>query len=277
MIIKLDQIHKITIGAILLVLIIIFTRVLAIGNIEPIPFLRISIGPSLIILSSLLLGPIYGCAIGALSDILGIVMFPNNYSINPLFTLVYGLFGLCPWLLYYAIKRIKNEKILFGISAAILLSLCLFVTFFLAFVSDFNLFGTDYHLDLWARILVIVLSYVLSAITMLSIFFIGRYFKKKDGNHPEVNKIAFVAIINNVLWMLILNSIIKTFFFDVSFLIIFFSQAIMFFFDAVVATFVVTYLLLLLFKIYPDKVNKDNLKPAELKLGETPNDENEKE
>ena len=89
--IKIDSVQRIAIGGLLLALIIIFTRFLSFQNIPLIPFVRISIGPALIIFASLLLGPIYGGIIGGLSDILGILLVPNalGYSINPFFTLIY--------------------------------------------------------------------------------------------------------------------------------------------------------------------------------------------
>ena len=74
---KISQVQKITLSALFLALIIILTRITPLQNIPVIPWIRISLGPALIIFSSLILGPIYGAIVGALSDILGIVLFPN--------------------------------------------------------------------------------------------------------------------------------------------------------------------------------------------------------
>ena len=110
---KISQVQKITLSALLLALTIILTRITPLQNFPLIPWIRISLGPALIIFSSILLGPLYGAIVGAGSDILGIVLFPNSlgYAINPLFTLVYGLLGVLPWILYILIKRIKNRYI----------------------------------------------------------------------------------------------------------------------------------------------------------------------
>ena len=51
--IKLSQIQKITMAAVMIVLTIIFTRLLSIQNIQVIPFVRISLGPAVVILASL--------------------------------------------------------------------------------------------------------------------------------------------------------------------------------------------------------------------------------
>ena len=140
--IKTSLIQKITLSGLLLALTIIFTRFLSIQNIPVIPFVRISIGPALIILTSLLLGPICGLVVGAGSDILGIVLVPNalGYSINPLFTVVYGLLGLLPWFIYFLVKRIKNPQISLISFISVVAALTIFVAIFLALNSSITLF-----------------------------------------------------------------------------------------------------------------------------------------
>ena len=254
---KLKTIHKIPLASILLVLIIIFTRVVAINNLPVVPFLRISLGPSLIVFSSLLLGPIYGAFIGGLSDILGIVMFPNAYSINPLFTLVYFLFGLTPPLLYWLVKKIKKEITLFIINCIVLFSIALFVTLFVFLNPEFTLYGVKYLLPFWSKILISTLSFITSISLVIAIYFINRYYHRKNDSYQlDINKFAFIAIVNNLVWMLGLNSLIKTFFFDINFFIIFFTQALMFIFDILISTFLIPYLFLLVHHIYRKYLNQ---------------------
>ena len=81
--IKLSQIQKITMAAVMIVLTIIFTRLLSIQNIPVIPFVRISLGPAVVILASLILGPIYGGIVGGAADILGIVLFRKCHTFVP--------------------------------------------------------------------------------------------------------------------------------------------------------------------------------------------------
>lgn len=247
---KLDVIHKVTYSAILLVLIILFTRVLAVGNIEPVPFLRISIGPSLIVLSSLLLGPIYGGIIGGLSDILGILIFPNAYSINPLFTLVYVLFGIFPAITYYFVKKIKNDKSLFILNCVLVSLIFAFIVIFLSLTNEFTLFGHNYNFDVLTKTLVIIGSFVALSLIVVAIFFINKFLNKPNSKFKiSVYRLSFIIIINNVLWMLILNTIVKTFFFEIDFFIILFSQAVTFLIDVLIASYLVPYLLLLIAKI----------------------------
>lgn len=246
--IKTNLIQKITLSGLLLALTIIFTRFLSIQNIPVIPFVRISIGPSLIILTSLLLGPICGAVVGAGSDILGIVMVPNalGYSINPLFTLVYGLLGVLPWFIYWLIKRIKNPQIALISFVSASAALLAFITVFLCLNSEITLFGKTYAFETWHKILIIAICAVLTVGMTLGIFFFHRYLTKKNPDYEEqVYNIAFTCLIVEILIMLILNSVVKALFFEIDFLFVFFAQGIVFFIDITLNTIVVTFLMLI--------------------------------
>ena len=238
-------VRQITLSALLLSLTIICTRLLSIQNIPIIPFVRISIGPALIIFTSIFLGPIPGMVVGAASDILGIVLFPNalGYSINPLFTVVYGLLGLLPYFIFKEAKLIKKNSVNFAIITAILGSLFIFVTVFIFLNSSIVLFGKTYEFLLWHKFLISGLSLILSVGTIVGLFFINKHIQKKYGE--EQNKtyaIAIACIAVELVVLLILNSIVKTLFFEVDFLFVFFSQAVVFFIDIPLNTFVVALL-----------------------------------
>ena len=246
--IKTSLIQKITLSGLLLALTIIFTRFLSIQNIPIIPFVRISIGPALIILTSLLLGPICGLIVGAGSDILGIVLVPNalGYSINPLFTLVYGLLGVLPWFIYFLAKRIKNPQIALVSFVLVVLALSTFVGVFLGFNNSITLFGKDYHFEFYQKIIILSICVALSIAMILAIFFFDRHLRKtKQDYEGQVYSIALTCLIVEVFVMLILNSIVKALFFEIDFLVIFFSQAVVFFIDVTINTVVVTLLMLL--------------------------------
>lgn len=242
--IKLSLIQKISLSGILLALIIIFTRILSVQNVPVIPFVRISLGPALIIFSSLLLGPVFGMFIGGLSDILGIVLFPNSlgYGINPWFTLVYAILGLAPGLLVYALKYIKSEKIMFISIVSVLSALFIFVMVFLLINTDITLFGKNYHFEIWHKIVIISVSLVLTIGTILGIYLINKHYKDDEKRVP-IYKVTFISIISEFLILLIANSIVKMIFFETDFLVIVFSQAIVFFINILLDAFVVTNLL----------------------------------
>lgn len=238
-------VRDITVSALLLALTIICTRLLSIQDIPIIPFVRISIGPALIIFTSIFIGPVYGLVVGAASDILGIVMFPNalGYPINPFFTAVYGLLGLLPYFIFKLAKTINKKSINFAIITAILGCLCIFATIFISLNSSIILFGKTYEFLTWHKALIISLSWVLSAGTVVAIYFINRHLEQKYGEDvAETYPIAVVAVLVELVVMLILNTIVKVIFFQVDFLFVFFSQAVVFFINIPLNTFVVSLL-----------------------------------
>ena len=245
---KLSQVQKITLSGLLLALTIILTRVTPLQNFPLIPWVRISLGPSLIIFSSILLGPIYGAIVGAGSDILGIVLFPNSlgYGINPLFTLVYGLLGVLPWLLYFLVKKLQVRFLEIGLVGGASILVFLALVYFIFFSPTI---AANYSFELWHKILIISIAFVLLTMTIILLFVIERYYKKKYGELSSPFKVAFVVLVSEVLLMLLLNSFVKTFTFGVNFWIIFFAQAIVFFIDVPLNAFVVEGLLLLTYRI----------------------------
>ncbi len=256
--IKLDLVQKISLAGILLALVIIFTRFLSFQNIPVIPFVRISLGPALIIFSSILLGPFFGAIVGGLSDILGIVLVPNalGYGINPWFTAVYALLGIIPGLLIYLFEKVNSDKALKISLVAFLSALFIFTTVFLLINNDITLFGKNYVFEIWHKVLIIALAFNFSVGTVIGIHFLDIYFKHRnqDGCHFfSIYKVTIISIIDEFLVLLILNSIVKAYFFETDFLVIFFSQCIVFFINIMLDAFVVTNLLNLMKKVIKER------------------------
>ncbi len=247
---KISPVAKISLSGLILALVIVFTRFLSIQNIPVIPFVRISIGPALIIFSSIFLGPLYGAVIGGASDILGILLVPNalGYAINPWFTLIYTVLGILPWCFFKLFKLIKNEKASFIGVVAILAALY-------AFVLIYGL-TQDLGLKTYIKIIIFVSVFVLLAGTAVGLFFINR--KMKDGVVP-VNIVAMTVLLSEILVMLIANSIVKSIFFEVNFFVVFFSASIVFFIDIPLNTVVVSYLLKLANKVFYKSVNYEKV------------------
>lgn len=245
---RVSNVQKITLAALLLALTIILTRITPFQNWPVIPWVRISLGPALIIFSSIFLGPFYGAIVGAGSDILGIVLFPNSlgYGINPLFTLVYGLLGILPWLIYQGTKLIKNQQIM-NILMIIAAFLLVFIVGYFLFFSP--LIETNYGLEIYQKWLFLSLSILLVIATIIGLFFINKYYVKRYGQIYSPYKIALVTILSELIVLLFLNSFVKAYTFSVDYFVIFFAQAIVFFIDVPLNTFVVTGLLILANKI----------------------------
>lgn len=246
---KLDAVYKISISGLVLALVIICTRFLSIQNIPFIPFVRISLGPALIIFSSIFLGPIYGGIIGGASDILGIILVPNalGYSINPWISLVYLLLGVAPYFLFKLFKKVKNDKIIFIIFTSILLAIWVFILIYGLTHDSIS----NHTFTLYEKIIVFVVSFILLGLTDLFIILLKR--KHKDNATTFMN-VSFTCLISEIVILMILNSLVKAYFFEVDFWIIFFAQAVIIFINVPLNAFVVTYLLRLTNKIF----NKEN-------------------
>lgn len=248
-----SQVKKMTISALLISMIIILTRFLSVQNIPILPFVRISLGPALIIFASLFLGPFYGAVVGAGSDILGIVLVPNQlgFGINPLITLVYGLLGIVPWAVFKLVKYAKKPRIveISAIIAAFLLFI--FVTVFNFCNDSFTLNGKVYSFQIWQKILISVGAFLLTIGTVVALYFTKKFFAKKFPDlEGDTYHVALACIVSEILLMLVLNTVVKTVTFEIDFLFMFFCQGIVFFIDVPLNTFIVTYLRLLVSRMH---------------------------
>lgn len=243
-----DPIVKICLAGLFLALTIIFTRFIAIQNIPVIPFVRISLGPALIIFASIYLGPFYGAIVGGGSDILGILLVPNTlgYSINPWFTLIYTILGIVPYFVFKLLRKNHNDKIDLTIFIITMVLLWLFVLIYGLCNSTIG----GHNFEPYQKVLLFSISFVLSIGTILAIIFLRKHFEKSD---VPFLKISCLSLLCEIFVMLIGNSIVKSIFFEVDYLVILFFQSIVFFIDIPLNSFVVSYLLKLTNKVFFNK------------------------
>ena len=251
--IKLSQIQKITMAAVMIVLTIIFTRLLSIQNIPVIPFVRISLGPAVVILASLTLGPIYGGIVGGAADILGIVLFPNGFDINPILTIVYAASGVLPFFVYKLFSLIKKEKISLILLNVIFFSLFVATLLFFIFNSSIVLYGKTYNFLPWHKIVILSSIFIFTFLSLLAIYFINKSFKKKNEQYLNVYVIALTSLISEFIIKTIINSFVKSAMFEVDLLYIFMSEVLVLFINIPLYAYFVTYLSTLLKKFIHSK------------------------
>ncbi len=99
------NINKLVLASIFIAIAIILTRILAfqVGN-----YLRIGFGDLPILLAGIILGPFWGAAVGALSDILGFFIAPLGDFFIPGITLSAALWGFIPGVVTRYIFRNKS-------------------------------------------------------------------------------------------------------------------------------------------------------------------------
>lgn len=201
----LSTIQKITLAAMLIVTDFLGTRIPGLFQMGSVfSFNRLTVGPAIVIFSSLTLGPFFGALVGAGGDALGwILLGTQTGPLNIFITIMYGLLGVFPWLLEKLFGRIKESKgsvyVLFGF-------LTLLYALLLVFLFPLHTFD-DIFLSRWGMneegvlILKIVLSIVcllLLAGLFIGLYFTDRYFQKRKAvmaGLPSPVAIGFISVI----------------------------------------------------------------------------------
>ena len=190
--------QKICLAGLFTALATILQKILAINYLAFSPYFRISFGaPAVIVFASIFLGPFYGAAVGAFSDILGYFAFDGSgRPFYPQITLIYFLLGFLGYFVYKFIDRIKNERAVFIIEIAFLLLSFVGVTCYLTIASN---------CDLIAKILIPIGLFTL--IVVLIVFQI--IFRKKEGKIYAPINLSFSYLILDVFVLVLFGSLMK--------------------------------------------------------------------
>ncbi len=233
---KMSQIYKICFAAILLALFIILSRALSIPYLFGLPFLRVSIASSVVAFASFYLGPFYGFVVGTFGDIIGALAFPQG-EFNILFTIASSLGGLLPYFIYRAFIKIKFEKKFPVILTIGLFTICALITIYLSMNDYIGSYyqNSEYYLATWARILIIVVVWLVSVLFVLFIVFL---LKKKDLK-GFLEKYQVPCIISSIfityfVFKIPTSSLVFTFVYDLDFIVVYFARNLLGFFDVVV-------------------------------------------
>ena len=222
---KFKIVLSIALTAIFTALVIILVRFLSIQNIAAIPFIRVSLGPTFIIIAGLILGPIYGGIVGFLADLLGFFMFDaSGFGYNPLISVTYLLYGLLAGLLVYIIR--KNKKMKFPLIQLILfVGMLIFMTYFFSTHDYIILYKVTYELTDALKVGFIAGGLLFSMIYFFLYFaFIGTV--KTEEDKVLLNNISAVLSLILISTQLFIGTAIKSAMFEVNFLFLFASQTI---------------------------------------------------
>jgi ECF transporter S component (folate family) len=167
------SIRQMTYSAFLVVLSIILTRFFS-YNIPffGFPSFSIELGGVPIIAGGILFGPVIGAIIGLLSDIIGFMINNRGGAYFFGFTLNSMLTGIIPGLLFYLIKKIKQDKKnLFWVVFVILIALDVTGTIYLSTVD--KVITSKTAIDVTSTMRIIAIS-ILNVSTIISIYSIYR-------------------------------------------------------------------------------------------------------
>ncbi len=205
---KVDRIIKnISLSAMFVVLYVVINRFIAI-NIAAFgspAFIRITISTIVLIIASIVIGPIYGMAVGVVSDIVGALLFPIG-AFFPGYTLTYAMAGLLPGLVFYFSKKFKIKDVFFFLLNLFIEGLLHIgaIVYILIEQSIPTSSKTQFHLS-WPLIVVAV---VLLLISFATIVWVGyREIKtKKKKSFYSVSKIWFSYLLIEIVCYFFLNS-----------------------------------------------------------------------
>jgi hypothetical protein len=208
---RLRPVQKITLAAMLIVLDIVATHVIRTPAIPGFPFLRVSLGPALVIYASLLLGPFYGAVVGAAGDILGIVIFTGiEGQINPLITVVYGLLGILPWCLLQLTKHMRSffkRRWVFYIFLFLLPALLAVVFYAIPYTAGYFRSGFG-DAAVWVMPLILGLTVLFDIIGCVSLYFTNRHYEAMGealSGLPSCYEVAFICLVSEVVLMVLLK------------------------------------------------------------------------
>lgn len=162
---------------------------------------RFSLTPSVIMFSSLLLGPLFGSLIGAMSDLIPALVYPTGAP-NLFITLVYAIYGALPWLLVRLTKFLKGKKacsiVAYALMLVTLLVVCLLL--FLTDWVDFAFLGAE----AWAKPLLVGVLSLATVGLMVGLFFTERYYKNKCVEYPDLPSPSEIAIVSYSLEIVVM-------------------------------------------------------------------------
>jgi riboflavin transporter len=149
--------YKIVVSGLLIAISIVLTRLFSFTfPVLNFPASRLSIGFVPIILAGILLGPVWGIAVGALADAIGFVISSAGQSLpySPLITVVSALVGLLSFFVYYIFIKIPK-----GLRISLTISITLIIcSMFLQPMALSQLTGIPYWAMFSGRLLVNLVS-----------------------------------------------------------------------------------------------------------------------
>ncbi len=237
-------IRNITLSAVLIDLAIIFEKLLVI---QIPPFIRIGIGSIPVILSSVVLGPIYGAVIGVSADVLGFFFFDTSgfgYSIFP--TISFFLMGVLPHFLFKFSCWMRYKKRPFPITYILLGLVWIFILVYVLLFDSVRVTGVVVPLDLTMKITLPIVSGLVFAGFSWFVHYLNRHFQRKILTFPvcpSPHEVAFVILVLELLIHIVWGSIWKGIFFEVDPLMVFFVQSVILTVSFPIKTFVLTYVL----------------------------------
>ena len=252
---NLSTIQKITLAGLFIAIITILQKVIAINYIAVVPFVRISFGGcALLIFSSFFLGPWYGLLIGAANDILGYFIFdPKTMGFFPQITAIYTLMGFVSYFFFILVRFINKKKVMIIVECSFFATFFTAITLFITLSDTVSLYSSTYTIELWQKIVLPIVIFLLFSLLVVLNFFMDRYFKKKEDSRIYFNvyQISFSCFLIEVTVMILFGTLMKGFAFGFqTYPAILITQILVAFFNIPINTFIISYIMRLTKRFY---------------------------
>ncbi len=176
--------------------------------------IRFSLTPSLIVFTSLLLGPFYGALVGGVADVINAFLISTG-AYNPLITGVYVVLGMLPWALEKGTRRfrstLRQPYAFYGALGAILVILAIFF-----YATDW-LDGAFGSAAFWAKPTLLAVIAFFDVGLSVALYHFNRHYEKQilDFNGiPSPNEVAFISLISETVVMNLLKALAFYLFFN---------------------------------------------------------------
>jgi len=242
---KMNLIQKISYSALFIALGIILSRFVSLPSLFGLPFLKVGLTPSLVIFSSLYLGPLWGTIVGTFVDVFGAILVPQGGAFNPLYTIPATLTGLVPFFMYKLFNNRFEKK--FPFSLVVILTilstfLCLFFTLNDTFPSESG--KKIYTIEPWLKWTIGVGSYALSALFICVVVLIRKHFKNaKINKYYNIYTVATTIFLTYFVFKIPVSSLVKSFVLSYNFWFVFVVQSLIGFLACFVHIILVTIVL----------------------------------
>jgi ECF transporter S component (folate family) len=249
---SLRPVQKLAFASMLLAMSIVMTLLAKKINMGSFFFIRFSLTPSLVVCSSLVLGPFYGILIGVFSDFIPAFLEATG-PYNFLITIVYGVLGLLPWVIEKFschFRTALRKPYIFYASLALILGIVATLFYATNWLDDS--FGSA---AIWAKPLVLGATAFLDVGLCVSLYFWNRHYQKEIldlHDIPSPNEVAFISLISEVVVMDLLKALAfwvyyvflandsSTFTYGFVFSMLFMASSV----DIIIMTFTVSWMLI---------------------------------
>jgi len=252
-------IRNITLSALMIGLGLIFERLIVISI--P-PMIRIGIGSIPVIISSVILGPIYGAFIGASVDVLGFFVFDTSgFPYTPFVTISFVLMGVLPYFLFKLTTWMRFKKKPFPITYGVLGLIWAFILVYVLLNDTIKITSVTYAIDIYWKVLIPIISFIVFAAFSVFVYLVNRYFQKKVLFYPKCpspHEVAFVVLVIEIIVHMLWGSFWKGIFFNVSPLVVFFVQSVVLIIAFPIKTLALNYVLMAYYR-YIDRARSDQV------------------